>query len=366
MDDCKNNTNDPGYSIDMSKNKYRSRYDRLLNILYYSKELPCDLYRMMDMSYCNYRKTVSILKQRKLIRKISTNNTVGYSLTHEARRLTKALYYIKYADSFEDQRGQYDIKHRNRKRQFAYLYALFDRAGIPYERFAKPPLTTETVKEDSVYFYTALDIKMMMGINATSFKGSRVLGFLIGKGRVITVYRTNRMMRNLGSQEALVPMLLLRFFGVTVDIAVLICDDAQAAIDITRKINDNIRNDPSCGVNTSKYRYFYVLPSDDSFLSHFEDLYADHSKTVQRIIDKYDIDTADTDSGGNYRIKVGTGFVGDSQILVCAGNVNSVALKYFVRQSDFLDSRSYIICDQRDIGIIEETVKGKHISVIAI
>ena len=366
MDDSKNNTRSAIFKVDMSKNKYDSRYDRLLNILYYAKELPIDLYRMMDMSCTNFRQAVSILKQRRLIRKIRNDDTAGYVLTHDARKLTTSVNYMKYGDCFDDNKGRYDIRHRNRRRQFAYLYALFDRAGIPYERFAKPPLTEETPAEDRVCFYTALDIKKMMGIDATVFKGSRLLGFLIGKGRIIPVYRTNRMMRTLGSHEVLVPLLLLRFFDVTVITAVLICDDAAAAADIIEKIIENRRDDPKAGVNTAKYKSFYVFPSDDTFLERFEDLYADHSEAEQELIVKYEIDTGDTDASGRYRFRVGTGYVNDSQVLICAGNVDSVKLKYFVRYADHLDSRSYIICRQRDVGILEEVVKGRAISVVGI
>lgn len=40
-----NNEKKPVYHIDLSKDKYDSRYDRILNILYYSKEIPSDLYQ---------------------------------------------------------------------------------------------------------------------------------------------------------------------------------------------------------------------------------------------------------------------------------------------------------------------------------
>ena len=353
------------FGVDMSKDKYESRYDRLLNILFYSKEIPSDLYVMMNMSYDNFRKTVSILKQRKLIKTIRDDNINGYVLTHTAKKLTWRLNYMRYADCSDEQRG-YDIKHRRRCRQFAYLYALFDRAGIPYERFAKPALTEETLMGDRVYFYTGLDFKRMLEVEATAFKGSRLLGFFVGKGKIIPVYRTTGAMKISGSHEALVPFLILQYFRVLVDTAVLICGSEIAQIDIMQKINDNLSVDPKEGINTADYRYFYVFPSDDSFLEHFNDMYIGHEEEEQRVIEEYKIDTANTDVNGHTRFRFGTGFVGDSQVLVCAGNVDSVKLKYFVRNSEQYDSLSYIICRQRDLDVLEEVVEGKPIKVVAV
>ena len=342
------NTSQPKFDIDLSKNKYASRYNRILNILFYSKEIPSDLYKHMNMSHDNFRKAISILKLRGLVTRISRDGAIGYTLTAKGREQTIYLDYIKYRDIVGEESRQYDIKHRNRKRQFAYLYALFDRVGIAYETFAKPPINEVTYLSDKVYFYTALDFKRMLGVRATVFKGSRIMGFLIGKGQIITVYHTNHELKTFGQQEMIVPELLKQSFSAPIHSAVLICDDEQDVIHITRQIIENQGNDYKKGVNTAQYKFFYVFPSNDSAYSHFADLYTDYSDTVERVVEQKEIETSERDSEGNYRYILGTGFYRDSPVWICPGNVNVVTLKYFIYSARRNRKTHYIFCKERD------------------
>lgn len=357
-------TGKPRYSIDLSRNKYDSRYDRLLNILFHCHELPSDLFGQMNMTYDNFRKSISILKKRGLLSKISQDGAVGYILTTQGKKLTRQLNYMKYRDCLNDESRQYDIKRRKRKRQFAYLYALFDRAGIPYEIFAKPSIDKVTIMDDNVYFYTALDLKRMLGIESTAFKGSRLLGFLIGRGRIIPVYRTSYLLKTFGRHETLVPIIMNRYFSAPVSTAVLICNGDYSAVNIINQIIENTGYDYKGGVNTANYDSFFVFPSDDSFLSRFDDLYTDSRETKRTVIDHYGIDTSDTDSNGGYRYKQGTGYIQDNPVLVCAGNVNVVELKRYIYYAKRNDRGCYILCQKRDFKILEATTKEYPIRVI--
>ena len=361
-----NNTGKLKYSIDKSQDKYESRYARILNILFYCKEIPSDLYTQLNLSYNNFRKTISILKQKGYLKRISQDGAVGYILTAKGRRLTSLPEYSKYMDCAWDEKRQYDIKRRNRKRQFAYLYALFDRVGIKYESFAKPPITEVTVYGNEVFFYTALDFKRMLGVEANTFKGSRLLGFLIGRGQIIPVYRTNQKMKTFGRHEILVPQFMSRYFSTEVDTAVLICNDDEAVIDIAHQIIDNNRNDYKKGINTALYSHFYIFPSNDTFYSHYKDLYADHSETLQWLIEQNEIDTSDMDSYGRYRLKIGTGFYLDHPVWICVGNVDIVKLKHFVYNSVNNDSTSYLICNKRDSYVMERITRNDDIRVYSI
>lgn len=355
---------EPKYSYDRSENKYKSRYDRILNILFYSKEIPSDLYLHMNMSYTNFRKTISILHKRGLIKRISKDGSAGYVLTTQGKNMTIYPNYMKYLDCLEDVQYQYDPAHRSRKFQFAYLYALLDRVGISYESFDKPPLNEVDVNGNMVYFYTALDLKRTLGMDATSFKGSRMLGFLVGLNKIVTIYRTNQDMKTFTNIEKLIPFFMLRFFSVQIDTAILICDDSQAAADISGKIIRNTRNDPKIGLNTADYRYFCVFPDDDNFISHLRDLYVDLTVEEENMIEMFDIDTSEEDCNGRYRFKFGTGFLKNCPVQVFAGNVNMDVLRRFLLNSKTYNLNSYIICKNRDRNELQAITSDYPITVI--
>ena len=365
----KNNTNKntsrPKFNIDLSQNKYKSRYDRILNILFFAKEIPSDLYQHMNMSSANFRKAISILKQRGWIKRISRDGAIGYILTNSGKRLTSySLEYLKYSDCIEDDSRQYDIKRRSRKRQFAYLYGLLDRMGIPYESYNKPDIV-EAFDRNKVYFYTALEYKRMLGIRSTAFKGSRVLGFFVGKGRIIPVYRTNHNMKTFSKEEALLPFFLQQFFSISVSEAILICNDERSVINITKQIIANSGNNEK-SVNTAKYQRFYVFDSGDYFYNRFEELYANHSELMQRLIAQNNIETTDRDDEGNYRLLIGTGFYRDNPVWICPGNIDAVTLRLFVINAIRNGKINFITCQDRDLEMMREIVPSISIRVNSI
>lgn len=357
------NTNQPKFNIDLSLEKYESRYDRILNILFYAKEIPSDLYKHINMSHENFRKAISILKQRGILTRISRDGAIGYILTNAGKLLTSHPHYMKYRECIEDDSRQYDVKRRNRKRQFAYLYALFDRVGIPYESFAKPSITEATAQSNKVYFYTALDFKRMLGIGSTVFKGSRILGFLAGRGKIIPVYRTNHDLKTFSKQEGLLPYFLNQVYSVPVSDAILICNDEKAVIDITKQIIANSGNDDKKGINTANYKEFFVFDSGDNFYSRFEDLYTDHSDLMQRLIEQNYIETTDRDKEGRYRLLIGTGFYRDNPVWICPGNINVVTLRLFVLNAKKNEKSNYIFCQERDLEMLREIAEDMNVVV---
>ena len=361
MNNNTKNTSQPKYSIDLSQDKYESRYDRILNILFYAKEIPSDLYKHINMSHDNFRKAISILKQRDILTRISRDGAIGYILTANGRKLTYWVKYMKYRDCLGDERRQYDIKRRARKRQFAYLYALFDRMGIPYESYNKPDIG-EAFDRNKVYFYSALEYKRMLGIRATAFKGSRVLGFFVGKGRIIPVYRTNHDLRTFSKQEALLPFFMQQFFSIPVSEAILICNDERSVINITKQIIANTGNDDK-GANTAKYKRFYVFDSGDNFYSRFIDLYANHSELTHRLIEKNYIETTNRDKEGNYRLLIGTGFYRNNPVWFCPGNIDAVTLRLFARNARINEKMNYILCQERDVDTLKKIVENSSLSV---
>ena len=361
------NADDPKYKIDMSKGKYISKRECLLNILFHSSELPNDLYNEMNLSYDHYRKIISDLLQHGLIKRVSQDGMAGYRLTLKGKQLaTSELRYLKYQDCAEEESDRhYSAKRRRRKRQFAYLYALFDRAGVPYEVFAKPSIEDVDVHDNMMYFYTALEFKRMINIESTPFQGSKLLGFLIGRGRIISIYRTGYWMPVFGRHEELIPEYVRRYFSVPLITAVMICNSDFSAANLFAEIIDGNSYDKK-SVNTAGYKNFYVLPSNDSFISHLNDLYIDHSETEQRLIERYRINTSDKDTNGRLRFLFGTGFMDDDPILICAGNVNAVKLKYFVLNAGHNSNMSYIVCKHRDLSVLQKVTEGYPIKVLTI
>ena len=113
-------------------------------------------------------------------------------------------------------------------------------------------------------------------------------------------------------------------------------------------------------MNMANYKYFYVLPSNDTFLNHFFDLYEDHTETEQRIIRKYNIDTSGINRYGKPRLMVGTGYIEDSPVMIYSGNINVVSLKMFIRNAVLYRIGGYIFCKERDAeylkGIITKDI----------
>ena len=356
---------EPKFSIDQSQDKYESRYQRIMNILFCCKEIPSDLYLHMNMSYNNFRKTNAILKNRGWIKKINKNGKLSYVITAQGKQLTIRLEYMKYRDYLEEDHYQYDHGHRNRKFQFAYLYALLDRIGIAYESFNKPPLDEVDVFDQQVYFCTALEIKHELGMEATSFKGSRLLGFLIGIGKIIAVYRTNRGFKSFSSVENLIPLFMLRYFPVPVDTAILICDDSEAAADLYGQIIRNKKSDPKVGLNTARYKFFYILPDDDDFLTRLKDIYLGSAELEESIVKIWDIDTSEEDADGRYRFVIGTGFLKGSPVLVCSGYPDAGELERFILGVRFNGQEGYILCRDRDLDELKEIIKDDPIRVFA-
>ena len=360
------NADNPKFKIDMSEGKYRSRRDGLLNILFHSAELPNDLYKEMNLSYDYYRKLISALLQSGLIRRVSEDNLAGYQLSLKGKKLAYTeINYLKYRPCVEEEFDRHNsAKRRRRKRHFAYLYALFDHAGVPFEVFAKPLIQDVEVNDDRRYFYSALEFKRMIGIEATPFKGSKLLGFLIGCGKVVSVFRSNFLMPVFGSHETLIPQYVNRYFSVPLYTAILICDFESSVTYLLQQIVEGVSYDKN-RVNTAEYKKFIILPGDDSFPGRLNDLYMDN-EIQQRLIERYRVDTSGKKADGKLRFVFGTGFIDDAPVLLCPGNVNAARLKYFVRNTGSNGIMSYIFCKHRDLAMLQELTKDKLIKVITI
>ena len=220
----------------------------------------------------------------------------------------------------------------------------------------------EAFDRNKVYFYTALEYKRMLGIRSTAFKGSRVLGFFVGKGRIIPVYRTNHDLRTFSKQEALLPFFMQQFFSIPVSEAILICNDERSVINITKQIIANTGSDDK-GINTAKYKKFYIFSSGDSFYSRFEDLYNNHSALLQRLIEQNYIETTNRDKEGNYRLLIGTGFYRNNPVWFCPGNIDAVTLRLFARNARINEKMNYILCQERDVDTLKKIVENSSLSV---
>lgn len=360
------NADNPKFKVDLSQGKYTSKHAGLLGILFHSAELPNDLYTQMNLSYDYFRKLISDLLRLGLIKRVSQDGMAGYQLTLKGKRLPYTeINYLKYRPCVEEDTDRHcSAKRRRRKRHFSYLYALFDRVEITYEVFAKPPIQEVDVNADKVYFYTALEYKRMIDIESTPFKGSKLLGFLIGRGKIISVYRTGFLMPTFGKHEVLIPEYVKRYFSAPLNTAIMICDSGSSVTHILHQIIEGKSYEEN-SVNTAGYKNFIVLPSDDSFLSRLNDLYMDN-EIQQRLIERYRVDTSGKKPDGKLRFVFGTGFIDDAPVLICPGNVNAARLKFFVRNTGSNGNMSYIFCKYRDLAILQELTKDKLIKVITI
>lgn len=167
---------------------------------------------------------------------------------------------------------------------------------------------------------------------------------------------------SLGKHESFVPEALKRHFSVTVNTAVLLCEDVGGAL--TQIVDGyNYYNER---INTAGYQYFYVLSTGDAFHSQFYNLYKDDTSTESEIIERYHIDTSVKDNRGRYRYIIGTGFIDDSPAWICTGNVNTVKLRPFIRNAEQNDQQSFLFCKQRDAEILESIIGDAPIDIIII
>lgn len=358
------NADNSNFKVDMSLNKYLSKHARLLGILLCAGELPNDLYTEMNLSYDYFRKLISDLLRRGLIKRVSRDGMAGYQLTLQGKKLTNELNYMRYREYLEDTDRHYSAKRRRRRRQFAYLYALLDRAGVPYEVFAKPPIEDVDVNDKRIYFYTALEFKRMIGIEAAPIQGIRALGFFIGRGKVVSIYRADYVMPVFGREEFRLSDYVMRYFSASVNTAIMICRSNSSAAHILYQIVEG-KSYQKKNVNTAEYKNFFVFPSDDRFLRRLNDVYSDHRQREKNLIERYGINTSDRDAKGRIRFLFGTGFIDDDPVLICAGNVNAVKLKYFVLNAGKTSRLSYILCRYRDLSALQEVAKDTPIKALA-
>jgi len=221
------------------------------------------------------------------------------------------------------------------------------------------------VNDKKIYFYTALEFKRMIEIEATPFKGSKLLGFLIGRGRIISVYRTDFWMPVFGKHEKWIPEYVQRYFSVPLSTAIMICWSDSAATHLFTQIIEG-KSYQKKNVNTAEYKNFFVFPSDDRFLRRLNDVYSDHRQREKNLIERYGINTSDRDAKGRIRFLFGTGFIDDDPVLICAGNVNAVKLKYFVLNAGKTSRLSYILCRYRDLSVLQKVTEGYPVKVLTI
>lgn len=149
---------------------------------------------------------------------------------------------------------------------------------------------------------------------------------------------------------------------MSVNTAVLLCDDVEGCL--TQIIDGyNYYNEK---INTAGYRHLFVLSTGDDFLFQFIDLYKDYSSTECEIIERYHIDTSEKDSWGRYRYITGTGYIDDSPVWICPGNVNAVTLRPFILNAERNNQQSFIFCKQRDAEYLERIIGDAPIDIIVI
>ncbi len=84
---------------------------------------------------------------------------------------------------------------------------------------------------------------------------------------------------------------------------------------------------------------------------------------MNRLIERNEIDTSETDSEGSYRYNNGTGFYRDNPVWICPGNVNVVKLKFFIYDAERNKNTHYIFCKERDLNAMKEIVESGNLRV---
>ena len=159
--------------------KYAFRREQILHYVIMSGEIPNELYKIIGITYANYRNYIRIFRQDNLIRTIKKDGIIGYTLTAQFKQLVMCdLRYQKYGGRIATVSS--DPQKRRRMQNFAELYAAFDLAGVTYEHYMKPQIKyimKEQVK-DKLYFYTSAEFKSELETSEATIRGRGLTEYL--------------------------------------------------------------------------------------------------------------------------------------------------------------------------------------------
>ena len=172
------------------------REDTLLGLTALCGDLPVRLLPLLPGSTEWTRKTVSVLRSNKLLRRHHKNGVPSLRLTQKGRVLLSRAFPERFQPLFTE-----DYLARCRKRdpvsverlhRTAAVYLLMFRAGVRLYPDEKPPFYQLGNPPDFSVpaFYSSLEVKGQ-GAESTRIKATRAVGLLMGTGYAALVYHTS-------------------------------------------------------------------------------------------------------------------------------------------------------------------------------
>lgn len=333
--------------------KYKYRYEQILNILAASGEVPTNLYKYIDISNDTYRRLLSDLRKKGLIRTVTLNHLTGYILTLEGKQYLRGKKNLPL--NFEDIRTKAsDTVMRRRRHLLSAIYATFDKLNVLYETTRKPNRNTHKITDKGIVFYTSKEYKKELAETGDTFKGSRTHGLLVGGDFVYPIYVTNEKLPVFNKSEFnLVSQINTNYSqNENTNKAVLFCQDTTAAGDILREMFDFQATGQGVNIlQSSIYKDVHIIPLDENLYVSFWSVY--NSKKLQNaLIKQMRIDTKETYYQCDGKI--------DGESVIFLFNLSVGKLKAFLSINERRNERAHIICYDYLAPIISSLITDKN------
>ena len=347
--------------------KYKYSYEQLLQLLYYSGELPFDLYKYLDITAINYQKQISNLVHKGMVRKVYGEQLGGYVLTVEGKAAIENNTQIP-KHNLETNTRKREIQKRRRMQLYARLYALLDKEGIRYEQGEKSKIEHFEVSDERLEFYSAAEYKKLLKTQSASFKGTRVFGYMTGKENLYPVYMTNSRLPEFSNVEVnFIGKIRNDFFqGAGIRKAILLCKDLKAIGNILTDYY-NFLNDE--GIKFGKgqdifasncFDDMYVVPTSEYFTDYFYSIYEDREKTKLNLIREHNIKIKVSKS-----VYVEDGFFSSTEPVLMMFNVEINRYKKFVSFVKDKKMHGYLMCYNHLVPVMKSIhEKDDNITVI--
>ena len=334
--------------------KYKYRYEQILNIIAISGEAPFDLYNYIDITKNTYQKTIHELKSKGYIKTINTHNINGYVLTLDGKRYLRNESSLRL--TFADIRGRTsDPKLRKRCHSFAVLYATFDKLGIQYEPSKKPQRNVHSMFDNRLIFYSAAEYKAEAGERGATFKGSRSQGIIVGKGIVYPVYIMNQRLIEFNISElGFVNQIGKDYYnGGEISNAIIFCTNTNAISGIIDDFINFEKNGKGENIlHSSYYKDALILPLDDKLLLSFKTLY-NYEKLKNILIRQLKINTENTYYQSD-------GIINQNENVIFMFTMTVAKLTTFISINKRTKSRGHIICYDFLAPIIKKYITAEN------
>lgn len=340
--------------------KYHYRYEQIIQYLCLAGEISTTIYKLLGISYDNYRKLISRFKQRNIIRTVRLDGLSGYTLTSYGKGvLMEDMRFVKYDGCFDVVTS--DTQKRRRMQSYSNLYALFDLYGVVYEKYNLPDINQLKFNNKKLYFYNSKDFKRGEE-NSDAFKGSRSYGFIAGNNKIYPIYIGNKKLPQYTNREfGYIAQLRIKYNSLSkFEHCVLLSYDIDG---VSQMLKDFINfEENGKGKSLTESGYYddvIIIPMVRYFKLNFWCLY-NEIEIRKSIISQLKIVNKES-------YIINDGFINDNEPVIFLINIAAAKLKLFLSLNRKSKIKGHIICFDYMCDTIRDLLKNdNNINIIKI